>query len=101
MVTLQLKDKNKYSDFTLAFKRPKGKINENNFEECIQSSKPIVPIPSSSINQIFCDKGPPEATIAHQVLETSSKFNYQNKLGEFMGVYITCRPDIGYAITTL
>ena len=58
-------------------------------------------IPSGSIEQMFCDKGPPEGTAAHQVLETQSKFNYQNVLNELMYVYITCRPDIGYAITTL
>ena len=76
-------------------------INKNNFEECMRSSKSIAPIPSGSIEQMFRDKGPPEGTAAHQVLETSSKFNYRNVFGELMYVYITCRPDIGYAITTL
>ena len=50
---------------------------------------------------MLLDKGPPEGTAAHQVLETSSKFNYWNVLGKLMSVYITCQPDIGYAITTL
>ena len=49
---------------------------------------------------MFCHKGAPKDTVAHQVLETNSKFNYRNVLGELMYVYITCRPDIGYAITT-
>ena len=101
LVTLQLKDKNPNNDFASMLTLPKGKVNENNFEECMKSSKPIAPIPSGSIEQMFCDKGPPEGTAAHQVLKTSSKFNYRNVLGELMYVYITCRPDIGYAITTL
>ena len=67
----------------------------------MKSSKPIAPIPSGSIKQMFRDKGPPEGTAAHQVLATQSKFDYRNVLGELMYVYITCRPDIGYAITTL
>ena len=67
----------------------------------MKSSKPFVPIPSGSIEQMFRDKGAPEGTVAHQVLKTSSKFNYRNVLGELMYVYITCRPDIGYATSTL
>ena len=67
----------------------------------MKSSKYIVPISSGSIEQMFCGKGPPKGTTAHQVLETSSKFNYRNVYGELMYVYITCRPDIGYAIITL
>ena len=92
LVALQLKDKNENnSEFTLVLKLPIGKVSKNNFEECKKSSKPIAPIPSSSI---FRDKGAPEGTITHHVLETSSKFNYWNVFGELMYVYITCRPDI-------
>ena len=101
LVTLQLKDQNPNNDFAPMLTLPKGKVNENNFEECMKSSKPIAPIPSGSIEQMFNDKGPPEGTTAHQVLETRSRFNYSSVLGELMYVYITCRPDIGYAIITL
>ena len=52
---------------------PKGKVNGNNFEECMKSSKPIAPIPFGSIEQMFRDKGQLKGTAAHQVLETSSK----------------------------
>ena len=75
---------------------PKGKVNENYFEECMKSSKPIAPIPSGSIEQMFHDKGPPESTVAHQVLATSLKNNYQNVLDELMYVYITCWPNFEY-----
>ena len=36
----------------------------------MKSSKPIAPIPSGSIGQMLQDKGPPEGTDVHQVLET-------------------------------
>ena len=48
----------------------------------MKSSRPTSPIPSGSIEQMFQDKGAPEGTAAHQVLETSSKFNYRNIPGE-------------------
>ena len=67
----------------------------------MKSSKTIAPIPSGSIEQMFRDKSAPKCTTAHQVLETRLKFNYRNVLGELMYVYITSRPYIGYAITTL
>ena len=60
LVTLQLKDKNPNNDFAPMLTLPKGEVNENNFEECMKSSKPIAPIPSGSIEQMFRDKGPPE-----------------------------------------
>ena len=94
-------DKNENSNCVLELKLPKGKVNKNNFEECMKLSKPIAPIPSGSIKHKFCDKGPFKRTLAHQVIETQSKFNYQNILGELMYTYIIYRPDIGYAITAL
>ena len=74
LVTLQLKHKNPNNDFAPMLTLPKGKVNKNNFEECMKSSKFIAPIPSGSIEQMFRDKG--QGTVVHQVLETSSKFNY-------------------------
>ena len=49
LVALKLKDKNDHSDFALTLTLPKRKVNENNFEECMKSSKPIATIPSGSI----------------------------------------------------
>ena len=100
-ITLGLKDKNENNDFAPILKLLKGEVNKNNFEECIKSSKPIAPIPSGSIKQMFCDTDAPKRTIDHQVLETSSKFSYRNVFGELMYVYITCHPNIGYTINTL
>ena len=45
--------------------------------------------------------GPPEGSIKHRVLEKSIGYSYRTLLGECMYAYITCRPDIGYAVTTL
>ena len=56
----------------------------------MKSSKPIAPIHSGSIEQMFRDRRPPEGTAAHQALENSLKFTYLNVLGELMYVYITC-----------
>ena len=100
-VTLKLKDKNWNSDFAPTLTLPIGKVNKYNFEECIKLSKPIAPITSGSIKQMFHDKGTPEGTASNQVLEISSKFDYHDVVGKFMYVYLTCRPDIGYVITTL
>jgi hypothetical protein len=47
------------------------------------------------------DVGPPENTAAHKDLEFTRGFSYGTLLGELMYVYITCRPDIRYAITSL
>ena len=57
LVTLKLKDKNPNNDFAPMLTLSKGKVNENNFEECMKSSEPIAPIPSGSIEQMFRDKG--------------------------------------------
>ena len=49
LAALKLKDTNKNNDYALYLKLPKGKVNGNNFEECIKLSTPIAPIPSGSI----------------------------------------------------
>ena len=45
--------------------------------------------------------GPREGTSEHAILEKKLGFSYWSVLGELMYVYITCWPNIGYAITTL
>ena len=49
LLALKLKNKNEISDFAPLLKLPKGKVNKNNFEECMKWSKPIASIPSGSI----------------------------------------------------
>ena len=76
IIALQLKNTNKKNDFDPYLKLPKGKVNENNIEECMKSSIYIAYIPSSSIKQMFRNKDLPKGNAAYQVLETCSKFNY-------------------------
>ena len=71
------------------------------FPDCMKSSKPIAPLPTDCIEQIYKEKGPMENTVEHSALEKMKGFAYRTVLGELMYAYITCRPDIGYAVTTL
>lgn len=67
----------------------------------MKSTKPYTPTPSGTLRQTSHEKDALIETIAHHVLKTNSKFNYRIDLGELMPVYITCRHNIGYAITTI
>jgi len=42
-----------------------------------------------------------EGTAEHGALADKMGFSYRTLLGELLYAYITCRPDIGYAVTTL
>ena len=64
-------------------------------------SKPMTPIASTLLSQIYSHKGPIEGTNEHRELEKKNGFSYRTLLGEMMYAYVTCRPDIGYAITLL
>lgn len=63
--------------------------------------KKIVPIPLDSIEKMYCKLYPKEGTKIHKALGSEFEFPYQTLLGELMHVYMTCYPDIGYAVTTL
>mmetsp|Transcript_17708 Transcript_17708/g.26865 ORF Transcript_17708/g.26865 Transcript_17708/m.26865 type:complete len:83 (-) Transcript_17708:648-896(-) len=45
--------------------------------------------------------GHPEGTSEHYKLVDKHGFEYQKLLGEMMYAYITCLPNIGYAIISL
>jgi len=45
--------------------------------------------------------GPVENTPEHKALEAEQGFGYRSVLGETLFAYVLCRPDIGYAVTTL
>ena len=53
------------------------------------------------MERIYKESGPKEGTARHKALEDSVGFSYRTLLGELMYAMITCRPDIGYAVTTL
>ena len=65
------------------------------------SSKHVGPLPADAIQKIYQESGPAEGTTEHQVLEDTCGFGYRNLLGEMIYAYVTCHPDIGYAITTM
>lgn len=67
----------------------------------MKSSKPIAPLPSDCIEQLYKETGPPEGSVKNRFLEKSIRYSYRTLLDECMYAYITCRPDIGYSVTTL
>ena len=64
-------------------------------------SKSIAPLAIDAVRQVYDHKGPMEGTTEHRDIEKKSGFSYRTLLGEMMYAYVTCRPDIGYAITLL
>ena len=65
------------------------------------SGTKLSPLPSTCINQLYQDAGPAEGTSEHSDLAAKHGFSYRTLLGELLYAYVTCRPDIGYAVTTL
>ena len=67
------------------------------------SKRPGSPIPDDVISTIYTESklGPQEGSSQHQKLEDEMGFSYRTLLGELMFCYVTCRPDIGYAVCTL
>jgi hypothetical protein len=45
--------------------------------------------------------GPAEGSDEHAALQRKHGFSYRTVLGELMYAYVTCRPDIGYAVVCL
>ena len=63
--------------------------------------KPVSPLPDDAINNLYNNAGPAEGTPAHVALAIKNGFSYRTLLGELLYAYVTCRPDIGYAVVTL
>ena len=63
--------------------------------------KRMTPLPHDCDKDIYFVSGPAEHTTAHAELAQSHGFSYRSLLGELMYAYVTCRPDIGYALTLL
>ena len=64
-------------------------------------AKTIAPISTEALKQVYEQKGAAEGTAEHKAIKAKASFSYQTLLGKMMYVYVTCRPDIGYAITLL
>ena len=66
------------------------------------SNKPKPPSHESVVANLFnLAAGPVENTPKHKALEAEQGFRYRSVLGEILFAYELCRPDIGYAVTTL
>ena len=66
------------------------------------SRKPKPPLHESDVAGLFnLAAGPCENTPEHKQLEEQMGFGYRSVLGEVLFAYVLCRPDIGYAVTTL
>ena len=64
-------------------------------------STPCAPLPTDAIPALYGDIGPDESSPEHQALVDQFGFSYRGLLGELLYAYVTCRPDIGYAVITL
>ena len=63
--------------------------------------RPTSPIPDDVIPALYANIGPAEGSDAHLALQEQHGFSYRTLLGELLYPYVTCRPDIGYAVITL
>ena len=63
--------------------------------------RPTAPLPIDAVSKIYTEPGPAEHTHEHAELESKFGFSYRSLLGELMYAYVTCRPDIGYAVVAL
>ena len=65
------------------------------------SNKPLSPLPTEVLTHLQNHKGPIEGTKEHRELQDKMGFSYRTLLGEMMFAYVSCRPDIGYAVTLM
>ena len=56
----------------------------------MKSSRPLAPLPTDCIDQMYAEEGPAEGTVQHRVLEKQKGFAYRTVLCECMYAYITC-----------
>ena len=67
----------------------------------MEPSCTIDPLPSECIDQLYKYEVPSKGSNGHLLVENLSGFLYCTLLGELMYSFITCWPDIGYAVTKL
>ena len=82
-------------------------LRSHNWFDINTSSHPSSPLPEDSIHKLYAEVlgpnggGPKEGTAEHLQLQDKMGFSYRTLLGELMFAYVSCRPDIAYAVTTL
>ena len=67
----------------------------------VNEQRILLLIPDLCLKTIFQEYGPDEAAIDTYKLELSPGFGYRTLPDGMMYADITCRPDIGYALTTM
>ena len=65
------------------------------------SDHKAIPFSTEIIPSLYKEVGPVEDTKEHAALQDKQGFGYRSLLGELMYGYVTCRPDIGYHVSTL
>jgi len=66
------------------------------------SNGPKPPLHESDVANLFnLAAVPVENTPEHKALEAEQGFGYRSVLGGILFAYVLCRPDIGYAVTTI
>ena len=62
----------------------------------------VAPLPVDAVDRMYHQHlGPADGTPQHNALQRKHGFSYRTVLGELMYAYVTCRPDIGYAVVCL
>ena len=76
-----------------------GWVTPSTTDDCPSFTKE--PMSSPTYKQIDSEVGPPEHSSEGIALTHASGFSYRQLLGELIYVYVTCRLDIGFALTKL
>ena len=71
----------------------------NNHKKTLSNN--LSPLSGTCLKTIYKECGPDEGTVDTYKLELSQGFSYCAPFGIMMYTYVTCCPDIGYAITTM
>ena len=58
-------------------------------------------MPERALGVIYKDQTPLEGSPEYKTLQKQAGFAYQTLLGELLYAYVTCRPVIGFAVTTM
>jgi hypothetical protein len=69
-------------------------------EEGKKEARHFKPLHPSYIKELETSEGPGDP-VAAKTVETAASFAYRTGIGEIIFAYVTCRLDIGYAVTEL
>ena len=64
-------------------------------------AKTTAPLNAEALEQVHDQKGPVEGTTEHKTLEEKNGFGCRTLPGKMVHAHVTCRPDVGCAMTLL